>query len=898
MNMKWMAAVLAATMTCGIIGTDADSLMQANAGDTLQCTYYSGTDIGRQNGLDSSSKNAAMPVATNLVALSNGTFMRVEGAVSSLKGSLLVEYYDKSFKLTSRKTVAMQLPVYGAFYKGTDGYYYVVSGQNNAQCSNTVAVYDVAKYSTDWKLLGHDQLKGVNTTIPFDAGSARCDDNGRYLLIHTCHEMYSGHQANVMIEFDMTNMKITDSLTAVSNSSKGYVSHSFNQFIMLDGKNIVTLNHGDCYPRSVVLAKFNTDYTAGKFITDTNLKTSLVNVATYAPLPSAYSNSMYYVNYTGVSVGGFEKSSTHYLTAYNTIDQSKWNTYVGNYYSYSGEGYKDTRNIVISAVPTNNLADSAVTTYQITNYANGEPAAYNPHLTQISTDKFLLSWQQASNVNYVFLNGKGATTSKIYTMEGEMSDCEPIVSGSMLYWSTWRNADVTFYSINLNSPTQTKKVVSHTDHNYKLDGAPDANGVVYTTCTKCGNKVKHIAPTDFKLQPYYQDANGGMYWNGVSSSTTLDAGQIFSYNPTNVTPSNIPSEDNLYTMEITSGAENLTLVEGKTFKNHPVYSVNSFGDEPVSFTMTVTPVYNPSLKKSVTITTKHKYQVKELVEPTETKNGYAIYECKGCGHTKKETLTPFTVASGKTASVSLYKTSFEYDHYSHLPSVSITVNDPKTRNNTYLQEDKDFTVTYSNNLNAGTATAVVTALPSCTLISGTKVLTFQITPQDLSECTYKLEKSNLDPDDPNVDVMQALRPIIHIYDKQGVEIPSDDYYPRGYCNYNDDWTTISSLGCSIFAMSPNYTGCLGFDYPIEPLDITKYKATFTDATVEATRKVNYTGQARKPAITLTTSKGKVLWEGVDFEVTYKNNSKPGTATATVKGIGVYTGTITMTFTIG
>ena len=62
-----------------------------------------------------------------------------------------------------------------------------------------------------------------------------------------------------MIEVDTASMKVTDSYTDISNISQGYVSHSFNQFIDLDGNQIVAVDHGDAYPRSVVLTKYDTD---------------------------------------------------------------------------------------------------------------------------------------------------------------------------------------------------------------------------------------------------------------------------------------------------------------------------------------------------------------------------------------------------------------------------------------------------------------------------------------------------------------------------------------------------------------------------------------------------------------------------------------------------------------
>ena len=110
----------------------------------------------------------------------------------------------------------------------------------------------MVKYSKDWQRLGQASLYGANTTVPFDAGSLRMDEYGGYLYIRTCHEMYTNsdglnHQANLTMAVRQSDMSVTDSYYEVMNTDYGYVSHSFNQFILVDEQGrIVTLDHGDC----------------------------------------------------------------------------------------------------------------------------------------------------------------------------------------------------------------------------------------------------------------------------------------------------------------------------------------------------------------------------------------------------------------------------------------------------------------------------------------------------------------------------------------------------------------------------------------------------------------------------------------------------------------------------
>lgn len=58
----------------------------------------------------------------------------------------------------------------------------------------------------------------------------------------------------------------------------------------------------------------------------------------------------------------------------------------------------------------------------------------------------------------------------------------------------------------------------------------------------------------------------------------------------------------------------------------------------------------------------------------------------------------------------------------------------------------------------------------------------------------------------------------------------------------------------------------------------------------------YDGKAKKPSVVLTKGKNKLV-KGKDYQISYKNNKKIGTASVVIKGIGNYTGSRTATFKI-
>ncbi len=75
----------------------------------------------------------------------------------------------------------------------------------------------------------------------------------------------------------------------------------------------------------------------------------------------------------------------------------------------------------------------------------------------------------------------------------------------------------------------------------------------------------------------------------------------------------------------------------------------------------------------------------------------------------------------------------------------------------------------------------------------------------------------------------------------------------------------------------------------ERIDLAQASAASIPATT-------YTGYAQTPAVKLTAA-GTTLQEGIDYTLSYQSNKNAGTARVTATGMGAYTGTKTVTFTI-
>ncbi len=171
--------------------------------------------------------------------------------------SLKIYTLDSALKVKSTKTVNIGYDRWGGFYHGPDGNFYVAVGYANHQESKTKTVIKVIKYNSRWKKGKTASIKGgasnsfVGIYEPFDAGNCRMEMQGSMLYLVTSRTMFQGsdglrHQSNISFKIDTKKMK-------VKQANDSYVSHSFNQFVKFKDGSLYVLDHGDAYPRSLVL---------------------------------------------------------------------------------------------------------------------------------------------------------------------------------------------------------------------------------------------------------------------------------------------------------------------------------------------------------------------------------------------------------------------------------------------------------------------------------------------------------------------------------------------------------------------------------------------------------------------------------------------------------------------
>jgi len=600
MNMK--KRMLSIVLSGAMAVSTAVSAGSFSAFAVAQCVAYSGSNVNDQDYVQWSDT-----VKSYLTVCDNGNYMRVQSG--AIEGKLLVEYYSSDFEPLSTKLIDNELPIFGAFYDSGNNYY-VLSGQENPKQNDSLEVFRITKYDKNWNKIKSCGLYGANTTVPFDAGSARMTHSGDHLLVRTCHEMYkssdgNNHQSNVTIEVDMPSMTITDSYTGIMNVDYGYVSHSFNQFIKTDGNHIVALDHGDAHPRSAVLVKYNSDFTTGKFFPSYFEQVSNIDVVTYPEYTAGH------YNYTGAAIGGFDVSSSSYIVAQSTVDLDYINT-------------SETRNVYVSAV-SKDLSTNKLN--KITSYAEGTDSASAPQLVKINNNSFLLLWSRDTKVSCVKLNADGTVNGSIHTFEGSLSDCQPVIKNGRAVWYVYDKNNVTFNSLNLSNLDDIKTVDVKTGHDYETKYASKTDGTVTQTCKSCGYVNKFTVPTSTTV--YWRTDLSNTSFSSVLSKTQLSVGDSIDFWLYDDTDYTVEFSDR--SMVSVNKLENYANdIRRITFKNGG------------SLTVKIYPTYNPSVAKTYKFTcgcTSHTYGNAVITkQPTCTSEGTKTKTCTKCNATVTETI--------------------------------------------------------------------------------------------------------------------------------------------------------------------------------------------------------------------------------------------------------------------
>ncbi len=912
MKKRMLSIVLSGAMAV----STAVSAGSFSAFAVAQCVAYSGSNVNAQDYVQWSDT-----VKSYLTVCDNGNYMRVQSG--AIEGKLLVEYYSPDFEPLSTKLIDNELPIFGAFYDSGNNYY-VLSGQENPKQNDSLEVFRITKYDKNWNKIKSCGLYGANTTVPFDAGSARMTHSGDHLLVRTCHEMYkssdgNNHQSNVTIEVDMPSMTITDSYTGVMNVDYGYVSHSFNQFIKTDGNHIVALDHGDAHPRSAVLVKYNSDFTTGKFFPSYFDKVSNIDVVTYPEYTAGH------YNYTGAAIGGFDVSSSSYIVAQSTVDLDYINT-------------SETRNVYVSAV-SKDLSTNKLN--KITSYAEGTDSASAPQLVKINNNSFLLLWARDTKVSCVKLNADGTVNGSIHTFEGSLSDCQPVIKNGRAVWYVYDKNNVTFNSLNLSNLDDIKTVDVKTGHDYETKYASKTDGTVTQTCKSCGYVNKFTVPTSTTV--YWRTDLSNTSFSSVLSKTQFSVGDSIDFWLYDDTDYTVEFSDR--SMVSVNKLENYANdIRRITFKNGG------------SLTVKIYPTYNPSVAKTYKFTcgcTSHTYgsavitkqptctsegtktktctqcgatvtetiaklshsYTTTVVAPTCTANGYTLHKCSVCGTSYKDNTTKATGHSYGNSVVTKQPTcTSEGTAIKTCTKCNATVTEtiPKTSHK------------YADTVVAPTCTTDGYTLHKCS-VCGTsyKDSTTKATGHSYGNSVVTKQPTCTSEGTKTKTCTKCNATVTEKLPAKGHTAVTDKGYPAtctiagktdgSHCSVCNTvikvQTVINATGhkssgwivdkaASIGVKGSKHKECTVCKKVLETAEIPALsRISISKASVTlSTSTYAYDGKAKTPSVTVKVG-GKTLKKDTDYTVSYSNNTKIGTAKVTITGKGNYTGSISKTYSI-
>ena len=240
----------------------------------------------------------------------------------------------------------------------------------------------------------------------------------------------------------------------------------------------------------------------------------------------------------------------------------------------------------------------------------------------------------------------------------------------------------------------------------------------------------------------------------------------------------------------------------------------------------------------------------------------------GKGNFKGTTSKTFSISARAMSDTSVANVSsqtYTGNGISPLPTI--------TYNNKTLKKDTDYTLSYSNNINAGTATITITGKGNFT---GTTSKTFSISARAMSDTSV----ANISSQTYTGNVISPLPTIT--YNNKTLKMDTD--YTLSYSdNINVGTATITITGKGNFAGTTSKTFSIS-------------ARAMSDTSVANISSQTYTGNVISPLPTITYN-NKTLKKDTDYTLSYSDNINAGTATITITGKGNFTGMTSMTFII-
>ena len=388
----------------------------------LTAASYKGSNIVSNNIHDNSYMTTSKVSNSYMCVNPDGTLSRIE----NFGDIILYERYTSKFKLVSQSMLLFELTKFGGFYSGAN-YNYLVFGQDNPEHNNAKEIVRVVKYDKNWNRVGVISVTNCNTSVPFYLSNTSFAEYGAYLYIRCGHQTYDGKQGSMTIEVRTDTNTVeavscyptTSAFGAVENSGASYID-AYNGVVTVAEKSLTA-------PAALLMTRY---------IGGPGANTFKAGAYSYSALGASDKLTSSIPEFT---LGGYATNGTYGFA-------------VGN--SQPMDGTSASKDIVVVRTNKSTFNKQASSVYYLTGFAHGDAMTVDtPYLVKVNDNVFAIIWEQKYGYSdtlktyYTFIDGSGNRISDNMSIDGCLSDCQPVVYGGNIVWYTTNGANCTLYAI-------------------------------------------------------------------------------------------------------------------------------------------------------------------------------------------------------------------------------------------------------------------------------------------------------------------------------------------------------------------------------------------------------------------------------------------------------------------
>lgn len=285
---------------------------------------------------------------------------------------------------------------------------------------------------------------------------------------------------------------------------------------------------------------------------------------------------------------------------------------------------------------------------------------------------------------------------------------------------------------------------------------------------------------------------------------------------------------------------------------------------------------------------KKDYQLDSVSAGGYTAAGTYEVRLQGVGNYTGERTIQFTLANGSPISKAKIKGLVKMPYTGSAVTQNFTV----SVGSTILKEGEDYETEYRDNVDAGSATVIITGKNN---YFGTKKATFKIMPiATMNKTSIALDRTTVDYTGQAYEIGSGIN-VTASYNSQPLK-EGTDYTCTYKSNVNAGKATITFTGMG------GYSGSVKKTFKIKGADFRTISPLVTvdllddQGNVKEDDSYTYVKGGVKPDVMISYN-GRILKAGTDYTVSYKNNQGKGTGTIEIKGKKNFTGKFTRQFTI-